>query len=304
MCLFRKKKTSLSQPGAVRPAPAAPSARPGRVLSGAVVSDIGRLRGNNEDNFVLSGGMNAAFSDREEAMLAPRPCGEGWEIAAVFDGMGGGEKGEQAAGAAASALLAAAETARGLSREELDTAIRAAVREANDRVVALQKTAATFGTTSTVLCTDGCACKLYHLGDSRAYLLRDGELRQLTRDHTISQMKREIGLLRAGESAPEAEKHQLTNYIGRDKSGGHLHPEESGWLPLRGNDRVLLCSDGLYDELDDERIRSLLAADGEPLAQARRLVFDAAERGGRDNITCLILHVTDGAETADKEAGA
>lgn len=254
------------------------------------VSDTGCVRRNNEDNYLLDIYINESCGNRSEvsAFLPWRPSG--WNLIGIFDGMGGGEKGELAA-------LVTAQEFRNAARElltaptgaEADEILRRAFRRANDRAVELQARYGTYGTTGTVVCTNGEVFKIYHLGDSRAYLLRQQELFQLTRDHTLARMKLEAGLYQEDDPQVERDKNRLTEYIGRDEAGGNLCPEESKWIPAAAGDCILLCSDGLYDMCPATEIRKILNQGADNRCKTGMLVQRALERGGRDNVTCICL---------------
>lgn len=259
-------------------------------FSGGVASDVGCVRGNNEDNYVLGKHMNICSADYSVASVDPIETSWGWQIAGVFDGMGGGEMGELASRDTASVFLGAfchlSDTA---TKTEVDQTIRKAFLEANNKIVAHQKKYKVFGTTGTVLCTDCNEIKFYHLGDSRAYLLRKNNLQQLTKDQTLAQMKVEVGMYQENDPAAEADKHKLTEYIGRDWTCENIKPVESPWIPVEAGDYILLCSDGLYDMCSDEEILEILRGNHSPQEKADELVKKASTSGGEDNITCVIV---------------
>lgn len=261
-------------------------------LIGAVASDVGCLRPNNEDNFILGTHMNIN-SESHSAFAVENPSGC-WFLSGVFDGMGGGDIGEIAAKTAAEVFL---NTLEGLteasSPAHVDMALRHSFLEANSKIVDLQQQYQVYGTTGTILVTNGTIFKMYHLGDSRAYLLRKGELLQLTRDQTLAQMKIDVGLCQPGDPQAEAEKHKLTEYIGKDQTKTHLRPLESDWLSVQSGDGILLCSDGLYDMCTDHEIANILQACPDPLNTANSLVDAARSHGGTDNVTCIYLTFSD-----------
>jgi len=264
--------------------------RKSMTLSAAAYSDVGSVRENNEDNYLLGSHCNTDSTDHSEACIVPRRIGEGF-IAAVFDGMGGGEAGELASKAAAEALREAMEKENlPVGKKEMDAAVRAAFAEANRKVVAIQGEGHICGSTGTVLAICEGAAKIFHLGDSRAYLRREDSLFQLSRDQTLAQMKIEMGIYDSDDPRSEAEKHQLTDYIGRDKSGSALRPEESEWIALQRGDRFLLCSDGLYDVCSDEEIVGVLAL-GDARAAAGALVEKTLKKGAIDNVTSIVVEL-------------
>ena len=236
-------------------------------FSGAGVSDVGRVRPHNED---------AGFV--------------GPYVALVADGVGGAAAGEVASATAAYAVSATA-LARFLqppeqvlmeAAEAARTAIRRGVQRDLDRLG--------MATTLTVAICDGSRVVLGHVGDSRAYRYRDGELRQLSRDHTYVQHMVDTGRL----TREAASRHPWRNVMLRSLDGD---PEDPGLdlypVPTRPGDRLLLCSDGLTDLVDEERITEVLRL-AEPLSAAAVLTQSALVAEGRDNITCIVLDVVEG----------
>lgn len=266
------------------------SARSGFGFNGAVVSDVGHRRVNNEDNYVLGKYMNASCADHSEIQISVMETGGIWRFAGIFDGMGGGDKGELAARLTAEVFM---ETFNRLdtctSKAEADLAMRKAFLEANNKIVDLQQKYKIFGTTGTVLCTNGTDFKIYHLGDTRAYLLRGSDLFQLTRDQTLAQMKLDAGIYEADDPQVQYDKHKLTEFIGRDWTRENIYPIESDWMTIRDQDCLLLCSDGLYDMCSDAEIRQILLGDETIESAAAKLVDAALARGGEDNITCGLI---------------
>lgn len=268
----------------------AAATQPGGGFKGAAVSDVGCVRPNNEDNFVLGKSMNDESLDHREAVLSSGCMAGTLQFAGVFDGMGGGEKGELASHDTARIFLDAFGKLTGdPGKTDVDTILRHAFLTANNRIVDLQKECKVFGTTATVLCVKDSEFKIYHLGDSRAYLFREEKLLQLTKDQTLAQMKMDVGMYRKNDPAMEADKHKLTEYIGRDWTKANIRPVESRWIPAQNGDRVLLCSDGLYDMCSDEEIARILSKAKPADEMAAALVQEAIFKGGEDNVTCIVL---------------
>lgn len=258
--------------------------------NGYVGSHVGLKRANNEDNFLLNQRYNVDSMLEISESLLIKDKKEKWYCAGVFDGMGGGENGECASLIASEVFKAAFDVIPEDSMgAEIDSIMRKAFLETNRRIVEEQQMYAMYGTTGTVLCTNGEKFKIYHLGDSRAYLFRDEELYQLTRDQTLAALKISAGFYEEDDPLVEKEKHQLTEYIGRDQTMEHLSPLESEWLDMLPNDRLLLCSDGLYDMCTDFQISRIIRDNHEPGEAVKQLINLALEHGGVDNITCLIL---------------
>lgn len=260
------------------------------VLTGCVVSDVGCVRANNEDNFLLDVCMNDCADKHSQARTTLAQIDGSWHIFCVFDGMGGGEKGELASGIASNVFRKACARLRENTPEtEIDTVLRKCFMDSNNEIVLLQQKFKIYGTTGTVLCTNGIDFKIYHLGDSRAYLLRDGQMFQITRDQTLAQMKIDVGLYDENDPKAETERHKLTEYIGRDWTRENIRPVESEWMKFQPDDRILLCSDGLYDMCTDADIIEILEASISANEAAANLVDAAIAKGGEDNVTCIVL---------------
>jgi protein phosphatase len=238
-------------------------------FSGGGVSDVGRVRPHNEDS---------AF--------------HGPYVALVADGVGGAAAGEVASATAAyivsaTALARFGDDPAAVLRDAVAAtraSLRTGVREDPER-----RGMAT--TLSAVVC-DGRRVVLGHLGDSRAYLYRNGELRQVSHDHTYVQH-----LLDTDQLSPErAPRHPWRNVVLRSLDGG-AETDPGGPdlvdLDVVAGDRLLLCSDGLTDLVDDERIAELMRL-ADPHSAAAVLTHSALMAGGRDNITCVVLDVVDG----------
>lgn len=260
------------------------------VFAGSAISHIGCIRPNNEDNYILGGHFNHNLADYSAISASSKDDFRQWKTAGVFDGMGGGEYGEIASCLTAKIFLEAANKLSGkIEPSGVDQILREAFLAANNEIVKLQKQNLVYGTTGTILCTDGRNVKIYHLGDSRAYLIRGFEFLQLTKDHTLAQLKRDTGVYLSGDSEVESDRHKLTNYIGKDASCTHLKPTESQWIPLEAGDKILLCSDGLCDLCGENEMKEALSVEGHIEETCKRLIGMALERGGQDNITCVLL---------------
>jgi serine/threonine protein phosphatase PrpC len=232
----------------------------------AAVSDTGLVRSANQDS----------------VHAGPR-------LLAVADGMGG-----MAAGDLASRIVI--DVIAGLDTEIADDGLIAALRdaldEANSRIrdaVAEDPSREGMGTTLTAVLFTGSALVLGHVGDSRAYLMRDGELRQMTRDDTFVQMLVDEGVITREEAGSHPRRAVVTQAI----QGGDATPSFTFMRPVPG-DRWLLCSDGLSNVVSDGTISETLGAYAEPRDCAQRLVDLALRAGAPDNVTVIIADVTDG----------
>lgn len=235
-------------------------------IEGAAVSDRGKVRNTNEDSFI---------ADSETAIFL------------VADGMGGHAAGEIAG------RMAARTTAETLSRHgthlEPKERLLAAVKQANTCVYEAQKLEPAYrgmGSTLTALTFSGGLYYLAHVGDSRAYLLRGGMIRQLSRDHSNVWLLYESGEITKEEIAGHPYKNLISRCIG---AGPEVEADFACGAALL-DDVYLLCSDGLTDILADGVIRQILTESGRyPKKACERLVNAANAGGGPDNITAVVV---------------
>ncbi|HEX2090084.1 MAG TPA: Stp1/IreP family PP2C-type Ser/Thr phosphatase [Actinomycetota bacterium] len=235
-----------------------------RVAIGAA-SDIGRARERNEDSYVV-----------EEPLFA------------VADGMGG-----HRGGAVASSM--ALETLREVLRDQgvAPTALIEEIKTANQRVLErgeADRELRGMGTTLTALLAEEGKAHIAHIGDSRAYLLRDGSLKQLTEDHTLVQRMVMEGKLLPEEAERHPQRSILTRALGVDEE---VEPDTLTLDPVLPGDRLLLCTDGLTSMVDTDRIEGVLQSEHDPQRAADILVDQANAAGGDDNITVLVLDFID-----------
>lgn len=239
-------------------------------LRHVIVSDVGRVRARNED-------LAAADGRRGIYLLA--------------DGMGGHPDGNVAAELAVATAMRYI-TARSLPGrprnrgEKLAAAIREANRAIVERARPSQAGPATMGTTLVCAWLGKRFLHLAHVGDSRAYCIRDSVAQRLTRDHTVVQ-----ALIDRGELLPDAPEvaqygHILTQAVGLSEA---VRPEVGRFVPVPG-DVYLLCSDGLSDLVPDRAIAAIVTAYEDDIeAAAEALVAAALEAGGHDNVTVLLV---------------
>lgn len=253
-----------------------------------VISDLGRAHRKNEDNCLLGNQINETFANRFVFSVEESNAHEPWHIAGVFDGISSGENAEIASKEAATIFQRVTGSLNETATEEkADQLIRAAFLDASRSISRMKQFGNGVGTTGTVLCTNLKAFKIFHLGDSRAYLIRNHRLFQLTRDQTLAQLKLDAGLYEKCCSEIESDSHILTDYIGRNPNG---YPVESQWIPVQRNDCIVLCSDGLYDMCADSEIVKITQETCSAREQAQRLVDAALEKGDIDNVTCIVIH--------------
>ncbi|MDP3971573.1 MAG: protein phosphatase 2C domain-containing protein [Candidatus Nanopelagicales bacterium] len=247
----------------------------GRALRYAARSDVGLIRQGNEDSGYA-----------------------GAHMLVVADGMGGHAAGELASSTAVAVLAELDRPALGEQvLEHLDDAV-SQVHERLVGVVSSSPEAAGMGTTITALAWEGDRLAIAHVGDSRAYLLRDGRLHQLTTDHTYVQT-----LVDAGRITPEqAAVHHKRNLLIRAVDGVHAVEPDLSIRQAEAGDRYLLCTDGLTGVVAPAELRALLS-NGDPTGAVTALVDRALEAGAPDNVTCVVADVVVEGDQA-LEAGA
>ena len=227
-----------------------------RIEVGAA-TDIGRVREVNEDSFLVE---------------AP--------LYAVADGMGGHKGGDVASSLALETVEAMFRDGDGTLADQ----VREANRAVHERSVADQKVRG-MGTTLTAVTIEGSDARLVHVGDSRAYLLRAGDLRQVTSDHTLVARMVKAGEISREEAAVHPHRNVVTKVIGTEATV--VVDEDT--VPLLDGDRLLLCSDGLTGMVAEDQIQAILETEPDPQRAADRMVKAANRAGGIDNITVLVL---------------
>jgi PPM family protein phosphatase len=235
-------------------------------VSVGAATDIGQVREGNEDSYLI---------------LEP--------LYAVADGMGGHRGGEVASSLALETVHGMFERREGSLAEQVAEANRAVFdRSQSDRKVS------GMGTTLTAAQIDGNRVHLVHVGDSRAYLLHGGELKQITEDHTLVHRMVLEGEISQKEAETHPHRSVLTRALGVDRS---IQVDE-GDLEVAPGDRLLLCTDGLTGMVPEAQIRTILLETADPQEAVDKLVNGANRAGGIDNITAVILDFADDGDGA------
>lgn len=248
-----------------------PRTRKGALTSFGSRTDIGCLRDHNEDSLVVTP-----------------------PLFAVADGMGGHAAGEVASEIAVRVLSELAPEhpdgeALGRAIEEASRAVIQAAREGRGRQG--------MGTTMTAAMLEGERLVIAQVGDSRAYLLHQGKLQQLTRDHSLMADMIEAGQLTPEEARTHPQRSVITRALGSD---AHLHPDIYE-INVETGDRLLICSDGLSGMIFDDQIENTLRRVQDPQRCASQLVNEAIAAGGHDNVTVIVADVTGYAEVRRKK---
>ena len=248
-----------------------PRTRKGALTSFGSRTDIGCLRDHNEDSLVVTP-----------------------PLFAIADGMGGHAAGEVASEIAVRVLSELAPEhpdgeALGRAIEEANRAVIQAAREGRGRQG--------MGTTMTAAMLEGERLVIAQVGDSRAYLLHQGKLQQLTRDHSLMADMIEAGQLTPEEARTHPQRSVITRALGSD---AHLHPDIYE-INVETGDRLLICSDGLSGMIFDDQIENTLRRVQDPQRCASQLVNEAIAAGGHDNVTVIVADVTGYAEVRRKK---
>jgi protein phosphatase len=246
-------------------------------IDAGVATDVGRVREGNEDAFAIEPPLYA-----------------------VADGMGGHRGGEVASQLALQTVVERFRARQGSLADQVQAANRAVYeRSATDRKVT------GMGTTLTAAIVAGDRAHLVHVGDSRAYLLRAGALRQLTEDHTLVNRMLKAGEITEREAAVHPHRNVILRALGQDPDVA-IDEQDVGLIE---GDRLLLCSDGLTVMVPEDQLQAILEATAAaPQEAAERLVRAANGAGGIDNITVVVLDVLEGdpptTDDSDEDASA
>jgi serine/threonine protein phosphatase PrpC len=233
------------------------------------LTDIGKVREINQDSYAV---------DLDQGLFV------------VADGMGGHAAGEKASQLAVQVIEERLDAATiGSDEEELQSHIQTAIQEANRQILSMsmeEPSMRGMGTTATVLVTRGNQLYVGHVGDSRAYIVRNRRIDQLTEDHSIVAQ-----LVRARAITPqEAARHPYRNVITRclgmnaDLEADTYHRE------LKPGDRLLICSDGLTGLVSDDEMLQHVASSDDPQKACQELVNLTLERGANDNVTVVLIY--------------
>jgi protein phosphatase len=273
-----------------------PTATPALAVRGFGMTDRGRVRPTNQDQFLVAR-LIKALAVQGTSLSQPKvqQSSDQSHLFVVADGMGGGRGGEEASALAVGSVESfVVETfkwfgeGKGRDQEGMLSAFQGALAHANDCVLAeadRRPELHDMGTTLTLAYSLNRTLFVAHVGDSRCYLFRGGALRRVTSDHTLAEELVRRGHMRPEEAANHHWRHVITNAIG---GGSPDVKVEVHQLYLEADDAVLLCSDGLTAMVPEPEIAVVLGAEPDPQRACRHLVARANEAGGRDNITVVV----------------
>jgi protein phosphatase len=286
----------IELPGPKQVQPPEPATAAVEVELGAQ-SNPGLVRPNNEDHYLVVRGqrvLESLLTNLPEGEIPPRHSEVAYGLM-VADGIGGHAAGEVASRVAIGTLVNlvlntpewimrwdAAETDEVMNRASerflhIDEVLRDRAR-ADPHLHGM-------GTTLTLAISLGAELILAHVGDSRAYLFRGGQLHQLTRDHTMAQVMVKLGMVPTSAAINHPLRHVLMNALG---GRGNPPTPEVEHITLKHDDQLLLCTDGLTDLVDDATIGAILSRAGSASTACQTLVETALRNGGKDNVTAVL----------------
>ena len=242
----------------------------------AAKTDMGLRRTNNEDT-LYSGNIH------------------GWNLFIVADGVGGRNAGEVASHIAVDCVVEYLTLFESMKEPKCDMkeVLEQAIKLANDKVFNIankNEEYAGMGTTMSALLIKDETIILGHVGDSRIYFFRDGKLEQITSDHSYVADLLKTGVI----TKEEAKIHPKKNYIYRNLGNEKEVEVDTDCQELKINDKLMLCSDGLSDQIEDDELIDIFLREKDPEVSIKNMMQLVLERGGFDNISAIIIHNMEG----------
>lgn len=255
----------------------------------SIATHNGAVRVKNEDNFSVNGKTRPV---EKNVMNISGVTGNKPLLLAVFDGMGGEQMGEVASDIAA---RMSGDLARALYCTEVENypdTVNKYIKEANDRICKALNNSGfqRGGTTAAITYIEDGIVYPFSLGDSRIYLLVNGELIQISEDHTLAMKKYKANIYTLEEAERSMDSHKLTLFLGVDVDDKGLTAQWYQPFNMPKSGKLLLCSDGLYDMCSKEEITNILL-NNKIENKSSELVNTAIKNGGTDNITCITLEI-------------
>ena len=262
---------------------------------------VGRVREKNEDHYLiakLAKSMRICSSNLDDSKTTRFSDEEGY-LMIVADGMGGMAGGQEASAMAVRTVEMFVLDAikwflhrEGDEQNTLLAELRQALQRADHEIVEradVEPRLNGMGTTLTMSYSVGTDLFVAHAGDSRAYLLHEGQLERITSDHTLVQLLVDHGAITPEDAREHPRRHVITNVVGGPSAGVHVEIHRRS---LADGDILLLCTDGLTDELTEPTIAEMLATYPDPEESARRLIDAALEEVRKDNVTLALARYT------------
>ena len=254
-------------------------------IESTVITHVGLVRDNNEDNYFINGRCKTNNSVTAEG-FADNKLRDTY-LYAVFDGMGGESFGEIAS-------LIAAKTLTDYMSTDIRSTVTDYIHRANELICddVMRNGGARSGTTLALLCICDSKAIAYNIGDSRIYFLRKGILSLLSEDHTEAQRLIRIGMLDEESAKTHSSRNKLTQHLGIFPDEMIIEPFVSKEIKVKKNDIFLVCSDGLTDMVSDDDIKEIMERkDLDASSIAKELSKAAQENGGKDNTTVIVVKV-------------
>ena len=244
-------------------------------------TDVGLVRNNNQDAAYSFSSTNRSADERPD-----------FGLFVVADGMGGHQDGEKASALAArtvashvlSTILIPLMAGDNENQEPITETLTVAIEKANSEVI---RNVPDGGTTVTSMVIIGDLAYIAHVGDSRLYLLTKDSIEQLTRDHSLVQRLIELDQLTPAEAAEHPNKNMLYRALGQNET----IEVDTLTRRLPPKSRLLLCSDGLWNVVEDKEIAEIVKQTANPQEACNKLIALANKRGGSDNVTVVLLHM-------------
>jgi protein phosphatase len=252
-------------------------------------SDVGLVRENNEDSFLIAN-LTTGVATQESAKIHDA-IGEEGTLLLVADGMGGAKAGEVASRMAVESIaqnfFTSLRSNQSIDQQEFVRILKTAIEEANRLVFQEAQRDGKLkgmGTTLTAAAVHGTSIFFAQLGDSRAYLVRNGCITQMTRDQSLVAQLAASGALKPEEAKGHPQRNVILQALGIDTEVDVVVSHDC----LRRHDRAVLCSDGLSGKVEPEELNEILHKWAIPKDACQRLIELARERGGQDNITVIV----------------
>lgn len=264
-------------------------------LMAAGITSRGIHREKNEDNYQLCSYYKADSGTDYDSYVYESRSGQRYQVFAIFDGMGGGKNGERAS------IYAAREMKNGymmlelqsdISEEAASWVIKSFLQSANNRVVRTSED--TLGTTAVVglFDTRENQIKLFWSGDSRAYLYREKNVFQLTKDESVGEVRFENGDYGKDSFQYQKDRNKLIRYVGYDKSEYAFQPQESSWISIKEGDIFILVTDGVWEKLSGSQIRNIICkAEENAVLSCEGLIKGAIQRCASDDMSAVVIKV-------------
>lgn len=259
-----------------------------RKIKVSAATHNGMIRPENEDNFSLDGNYKKL---EHNVFYVQKTMPSDSLLLEVCDGMGGEENGGTAAEIAVQLSGDLSEELRLSGKEDIAAIVNRYVNRANEQIcrMLLNNEASRGGSTFALVYIRNGEVYPFSLGDSRIYLYSHGVLKTITTDHTLAMRKYKANVYTLEEAERSPDSHKLTLFLGVDVDGHGLTSESYAPFELKKGEKILICSDGLYDMCGAEEIAHILS--GNSSDYSKELLRRALENGGIDNVTCLVAQM-------------